>query len=68
MDNKKQMLKQLKFAKKLMLEIKSEHDKEHFLRFGKFAYDIQRKEYLRLKKLYEKTIDNINSYSNRLRN
>lgn len=51
---KKQIEKQLKFASKLLQEISLEHKKGNFLRFGKFAYDIQLKEYNRLKELYEK--------------
>jgi len=51
---KKQIQKQLKFASKLLQEISREHKKGNYYRFGYLAYDVQLKEYERLKALYEK--------------
>ena len=51
---KKQIEKQLKFASKLLNEISKEHKTGNYFRFGKHAYEVQLKEYERLKKLYEK--------------
>jgi hypothetical protein len=61
MNKKEQIIKQLKFAKKLLLQIQKEHKKENYLRYGKFAFDVQLKEYKRLEKIYKNTVDKIDS-------
>jgi len=54
MDKKKQILKQLRFASKLLKEISKEHKSGNFFRFGKFAYSVQSNEVERLTNLLKK--------------